>query len=146
LERDSEVLEQSQVTVQYAKAFIDRIIDANDLFMLYDVVRVLDAERDLAEPLHLFMRLWEWTCATGSGVWQYYENLSTSDFDTIATMMDRHQLSEIAVRYRAGMECWKESGYSDDLDAWIENNESMLEETAMRLIKPHREQLYPTTN
>tara|TARA_R110002049_G_scaffold247930_3_gene422416 strand:- start:138 stop:542 length:405 start_codon:yes stop_codon:yes gene_type:complete len=134
------------MAVQYAKTYIDRAVDANDLFTLYDVIRVLDSERDLAEPLRLFLRLWEWTGSTRSGVWQYYENVRIADFDEIATMMDRYNLTEIATRYRAGMECWEEPRYCDDLDAWIEANESMLEEIAMRLIEPHREQLYPTTN
>ncbi|TWT89578.1 hypothetical protein [Neorhodopirellula pilleata] len=130
--------------VQYAKTYIDRAVDANDLSTLYNLINVLDAERDLAEPLRLFLRLWEWIGSTRSGVWQYYENVRISDFNSIAAMMDRCQLTEIAARYRAGMECWEEPRYCDDLDKWIDTNESMLEETAIRLIKPHREQLYPS--
>lgn len=134
------------MTVQYAKAFIDRAVDANDLFTLYDVICVLDVERDLAEPLRLFLRLWEWTGSTRSGIWQYYENIGIADFDETAKMMDRCGLNEIAARYRAGMEYWEEPRYCDDLDVWIETNEPMLDETSMRLIEPFREQLYPTTN
>lgn len=132
--------------VQYAKSYVDRALDSRDVYTLYDVIRVLDAERELAEPLRLFLRLWEWTCSTRSGIWQYYENVRLADFDEIATMMDRCELAEIATRYRAGMDLWDEPRYCDDLDAWIETNESMLEEVSMQLIKPHREQLYPTKN
>ncbi len=132
------------MAVQYAKTYIDRAVDANDLPTLYNLITVLDAERHLAEPLRLFLRLWEWIGSTRSGVWQYYENVRISDFNSIAAMMDRCHLTEIAARYRTGMECWEEPRYCDDLDKWIDTNESMLEETAIRLIEPHREQLYPS--
>ncbi|MCC9644343.1 hypothetical protein LOC71_18860 [Rhodopirellula sp. JC740] len=134
------------MAVQYAKSYIDRAFDSNDVFTLYDVIRVLDAERELDEPLRLFLRLWEWAWSTRSGMWQYYENVVLADFDEIAKMMDRCELTEIATRYRAGMDCWEEPRYCDDLDVWIETYESMLEEISMQLIKPHREQLYPTKN
>lgn len=132
------------MTVQYAKSYIDSAVDSNDLSTLYNVIRVLDADGNLAEPLGLFLRLWEWTGATRSGVWQYYESIRIVDFNTISAMMERNELTEINARYRGGMDCWEEPRYCDDLDAWIQANEILIEETAMLLIEPHRKALYPT--
>jgi len=131
--------------VQYAKTYIDRAFANKDLSTLYDVIRVLAQERNFSERFSLLLRVLEWIGSTRSGVWQYYENIPIEDFNQIAAMMDRNGLTEIAARYRAGMERWEEPRYCDDLDAWIETNELMLEETALRLIEPHRESLYPTS-
>ena len=131
------------MAVQYAKTYIDRAFVGQDLPSLYNVICALEPERDLPEPLTLFLRLWEWIGSTRSGVWQYYENIRMADFNEISSMMDRNELTQIASRYRAGMDCWDEPRYCDDLDSWIDTNETMLEEAAFGLIEPHRESLYP---
>ena len=130
------------MSVRFAKTHVDRAIEAIDLPTLYNVVRLTSRERELAEPLQLFLQFWEWVGATRSGIWQYYEGVPIADFNSTAAMMDRSDLPEIAARYRAGMECWDEPRYCDDLDHWIAANEKVLEETALQLIRPYREQLY----
>ncbi len=80
------------MTVNYAKSYIDRACESRDVFTLYNIVRTLDVERDLDEPYKLFLRLWEWCCATRSFVWQYYETISLVEFHETASMMDRFKL------------------------------------------------------
>jgi hypothetical protein len=131
------------MAINYSKTFIDRACESRDVFTLYDIVRTLDAERDLAQPLKLFVRMWEWCCSTRSGVWQYYENIPLAEFQKTADMMDRFNLDEIAIRYRAGMENWEEPEYCGDLDNWIDDNWDTLETAAIGLIELDRKSIYP---
>jgi hypothetical protein len=132
------------MAVNYAKSYVDRACESRDVVTLYDVVRTLDAARDLPEPFKLFVRMWEWCCSTRSGVWQYYENIPLAKFHETAAMMDRCNLGEIAKRYRAGMHNWAEPVYCGDLDAWIDEHWGAIENAAMGLIESDRERLYPT--
>ncbi len=131
------------MTVNYSKAYIDRVFESRDVFTLYDIVRTLDAERDLADPFKLLVRIWEWCCSTRSGVWQYYENIPMAEFQKTADMMDRFNLGEIAVKYRAGMECWQEPEYCGDLDTWIDDNWDTIETSAIGLVALDRQSIYP---
>jgi hypothetical protein len=132
------------MAVNYSKTFIDRAFESRDVFTLYDIVRTLDAERDLAEPFKLLVRMWEWCCSTRSGVWQYYENIPPAEFQETADLLDRFNLGEIAIRYRAGMENWEEPEYCGDLDDWIDDNWDRIETAAIGLIELDRESIYPS--
>ncbi len=133
------------MTVQYAKTYVDRTCDSRDVSTIYDIVRTLDAERNLPEPFKLLVRLWQWCCSTRSGVWQYYENIPRAEFEETANMMDRCNLGEIAARYRAGVEYWEEPEHCGDLDTWIEENWDTIENAAMTLVDGNRDCLYPNT-
>lgn len=131
------------MAVQYAKSYVNRACDSRDVFTLYDIVRTLDAERDLPTPFKLLVRMWEWCCSTRSGVWQYYENIPLAEFNETANLMEQWGLDELAVRYRGGMENWEDPEYCGDLDAWIDDNWSAIEHAAMSLVDGRREHLYP---
>lgn len=131
------------MSVQYAKSFIDRAYESKDVFEIYSIVCTLSRERDLPEPLKVFARLWEWCCETRSGIWQYYESISSDDVEKMASVLERHHLGEIASRYRAGFSNWKPPHYCSDLDDWIDENWDMLEEAALSLVLNNRESLYP---
>ena len=131
------------MTVNYAKSYVDRVCDSRDISALYDIVRTLDAERNLADPYKLAVRIWEWCNSTRSGIWQYYETIPLAQSQETASMMDRLRLGEIAVRYRAGMENWEEPRYCGDLDSWIELNWDAIENAVMALVESDRECLYP---
>ena len=131
------------MSVQYSQSFVDRACESKDIFTLYSIVHSLGQERILPEPLKVFVRLWDWCCMTRSGIWQYYEGISSDYVEETAAMLERHHLGEIASRYRAGLSNWEEPHYCGDLDDWIEENWDVIEEAALNLVKSNRESLYP---
>jgi len=131
------------MNVQYSKSYIDRICEMGDVFTLYSIVVSLNQQRQLAEPLRLFARLWDWCCMTRSGIWQYYENINPEYIEETVGIMERNHLNEIAARYRAGLTNWQEPHYCEDLDNWIEDHWNDIEQIALTLVKANREGLYP---
>jgi hypothetical protein len=80
---------------------------------------------------------------TRSGIWQYYEGISPDYVEETASMLERHHLGEIASRYRAGLNNWKEPEHCGDLDDWIEENWGVMKKAALDLVKGSLESLYP---
>jgi hypothetical protein len=133
------------MVARYAKSYIDRLYEAKDIFTLHGVISVVSKECELPEQFSLFLRLWDWCCSTRSGIWQYYECLSAGDasqFESLAGALERFGLSELAERYRFGMNTWQEPGRCEQLDRWIDAHWSELETTAFRLIADSRDCLY----
>ena len=131
------------MSVQYAKTFVDRACESKDVFALYSIVNSIGREKVLSEPLKAFIRLWDWCCMTRSGIWQYYEGISLESVEETATMLERNDLGEVALRYRAGFRNWQKPHYCGDLDNWIDENWDAIEAAALNLVKSNLGSLYP---
>ncbi len=131
------------MSVQYSKSYIDRICETGDVFTLYKIVVSLGQQRQLAEPLRLFTRFWDWCCMTRSGIWQYYENINSEYIEETADVMERNHLDEIAARYRAGLSNWQAPHYCNDLDEWIDEHWDDMKQVALTLVRDNRQDLYP---
>ena len=128
--------------VRYARSYVDRLYEAKDVSALYSVVNVVSADRTLPDQFWLFLRLWEWCGATRSGIWQYYESISSRDFEKIAHALDGSGLMDLAEKYRSGMKHWKEPGGCVELDRWIDRHWRELEGFVFDLIADYRQHLY----
>src|SRR5436853_677958 len=118
------------MAVRYAQSYIDRLYEMRDIFTLHWVISVVSRDHELPQQFWLFIQLWNWACATRSGVWQYYESISAEEFQRIAQALDRFGLPELAERYRGGMKSWKDPERCLDLDRWIEHHWNKLETAA----------------
>jgi len=108
------------MVARYAKSYVDRLYETKDVFALHGVVNVVSKNRDLPEQFSLFLRFWEWCCSTRSGIWQYYESISTEEFESMAQALERFGFKELTERYRSGMASWKEPQRCKELDHWID--------------------------
>lgn len=134
------------MVARYAKTYIDQLYETKDIFTLHGVVSVVARHRDLPEQFSLFLRLWEWCCSTRSGIWQYYETVPAAESESMAGALQRFALPELATRYRSGMTTWREPESCRELNRWIDDHWSELEDTAFRLIADHQGYLYDETD
>jgi hypothetical protein len=130
------------MVARYAKSYVDRLYETKDIFALHGVISVVGRECDLPKQFSLFLRIWDWCCSTRSGIWQYYECLSTDKFESLAQAMEQFGLQELAERYRSGMNTWREPEKCAELDSWIDGHWSELEVAAFQLIADGRDYLY----
>ncbi|PQO33964.1 hypothetical protein C5Y97_17265 [Blastopirellula marina] len=72
-------------------------------------------------------------------MWQYYEGVTQCDFRKAYDLLNKYDLPWIAVVYQQG----QAANRCHDLDIWIEENWSQLEEAAIDLIADYRDSLYP---
>jgi len=127
--------------VRCARSYIDRLYEAKDLSALESVIDAAGRERQLPEQFWLFQRLIAWCGWSRSGIWQYYEAISREDFEAVASTLERFGLRELAVRYRSGMESWKQPDCCGELDRWMDAHQAELENTAFQLIADGRHYL-----
>ena len=130
------------MVARYAKSYIDQLYEAKDMFTLEGVIDVVSRDRQLPEQFWLSKRLFAWCGWSRSGIWQYYEAISQEDFQAVASALERFGFGELAVRYRSGMESWKQTDGCDELDRWIDTHQAELESTAFQLIANDRHYLY----
>ena len=103
-------------TIHRIRSYVDRLFAERDLPGLYHLISVVGAERPLPEEFWLFSRLLEWVGSTRSGLWQYYERLSSDTFTRMSRALEQFGLSEIAERYRFGQSSWDGPDQAASLD------------------------------
>ena len=132
------------MVARYSKSYIDQLYEAKNVCMLRNVVGVIQSQHSLPEQFSVFAGLWDWVCSARSGIYQYYECMEhrdISEFESLASGLAKFGFSEIADRYRSGMATWREDE-CDELDHWIGDHMSDLENAAFHLIAESRVCLY----
>ena len=111
------------MSVAYAPFFVDELFARRDLSGLHTLICVRSRTRKMSDACELFRRLLEWSGATRSGIWQYYESLREEEFLEVCRLLRKFGMTEVLAHYRDGREVWQNGEASAALDSWIDAHE-----------------------
>jgi hypothetical protein len=122
------------MSIRFANSYVDNLFTERDMLELHRFISIVGDVHPLPEQFWLFCRVLEWTGATRSGIYQYYESLSDEMFSRMSATLERFELLEIAQKYRSGKDLWDKPGHASSLDEWIDTNEQQIENAIFELI------------
>ncbi|MHA3774485.1 hypothetical protein ACXR0O_23420 [Verrucomicrobiota bacterium sgz303538] len=126
------------MAVRFARSYVDRLYAERDFYGLYHVISVIGSERLLPEEFWLFCRVYELVPAR-SGVWQYYEGLTDSEFERMSEALDRFGLVELAHQYRHGRSTWDGPTQAEEVDEWLDAHTREVHDAIFDLILQSKE-------
>jgi hypothetical protein len=127
---------------RFDPSYVKGIIEAKDQSKLYHLLSILEKNLSLPDELWLSLRLQEWSGSDRSGVWEYYEGVSTEKFAKMHQALAFFGLREIADKYSLGMAEWNNSHRCDALEKWLWSNDTGIVEAIFNLAISRKEWLY----
>ncbi len=122
------------MSIRFANSYVDNLFAQRDMLELHRLISIVGDEHPLPEQFWLFCRVLEWTGATRSGIYQYYETLSDDLFSRMSHALVQFGLQEIAQKYQSGKDLWDKPDRASSLDEWIDAHEQEIENAVFELV------------
>jgi hypothetical protein len=129
------------MNVAYSPVFVDELFARRDLVGLYALIRVRSRTRKMSDACELFCRSLEWSGATRSGIWQYYESLKEEEFLEVCRLLGKFEMTGVLAHYRDGRGVWQSEEASAALDRWIDTHEHEIHSAILDHLRMATEEL-----